>query len=359
MKLSSNIPKPISNTAMQMKLFFSLAALCLWASPTLLGQDWTLVEDFSSLDDWSVMNDNTACAGEDPEGCFRIQEVVTDPATGSGTVGLFRAAPLNMTTNWAAVALRPIDPPVLPEYNGVFTVYFEFAIEDFRQDTVFGTHAGDPTTLLPGTGYVKYGNFSTALRVTTAQGGLLEVRDEEVADYVVISNEALATDTWYKVWLVHKNDNDFSNPEALTFDLYIEGGEWAAQTLVYSGAWYRSTEGAVRNFSVIQTTGDPSATVFGNSGLLLRKLYVDYGGSQGGADAENLSEPGEVVETWGGYTVVIGEDGKKWVDTGSWLGWVNVESAPYVFMLDLGTWAYMAEPAGTASGAWTYLFKGP
>ncbi|NDV61646.1 hypothetical protein G0Q06_04205 [Puniceicoccales bacterium CK1056] len=61
---------------------------------------------------------------------------------------------------------------------------------------------------------------------------------------------------------------------------------------------------------------------------------------------------------WGGHPVVDG-----WVDTGDYLGWLNVEFAAFGFLYSetLGTWIYLLEETYTASqtdtGGWTYLYK--
>jgi hypothetical protein len=53
-------------------------------------------------------------------------------------------------------------------------------------------------------------------------------------------------------------------------------------------------------------------------------------------------------DTWYGYAV--GEEG--WVDTGTWMGWVNVEHDPFIYVLDLAGYLYV--PTAMESGAWVY-----
>ena len=340
------------NTKLPIIALSSMALTSAWMS----AQEWTPIEDFSSVDDWFAYNHNASCEGEDPESCYRVQEVVSDPAGGGGTVGLFRAAPLNQEQNWGPIALRELETPILSDYTGTFTVYYEFAVESLSQDTVFGLSALDSSGLVPG--LVVYGSYATALRISTLNAGLLQIRDEEVGEYVTVSNDAVQSNTWYKVWMVHHNDSDFQgNPDAQTYDVYIEGGEWTEQSLVYEGAWYRNTEANIRSFQVTQATGASASTLYGNSALFLRNLQIDYGGVNGGTDAENLTEPGGDAcpnGDWAGYCL----DANGWAETPHF-GWVApVGDTGWLQSGAFAQFIYSPEAASTGTNsAWFYLIN--
>jgi len=57
---------------------------------------------------------------------------------------------------------------------------------------------------------------------------------------------------------------------------------------------------------------------------------------------------------WGGYPL-SSLDGD--VDTGNWLGWLNINPASYLWSYSLNGWIYMEEPAAEAVGAWAYFYK--
>lgn len=61
--------------------------------------------------------------------------------------------------------------------------------------------------------------------------------------------------------------------------------------------------------------------------------------------AEGGSSP-----AWAGYPIVDG-----WVDTGAMAGLLQVESAPWVYSLDLGKYIYLDETYVGESGAWAYV----
>lgn len=66
---------------------------------------------------------------------------------------------------------------------------------------------------------------------------------------------------------------------------------------------------------------------------------------------------GEIVEpqTWAGFNIDA-ETGN--VDTGDWIGWVNVTYAPWVYHYSMGTWLYLDEAkAATGPGVWAYVLK--
>ena len=73
------------------------------------------------------------------------------------------------------------------------------------------------------------------------------------------------------------------------------------------------------------------------------------------AQGMDLTDPLNPVEvtTWGGYQITNAAGD---VDTGDFLGWINVISAPYIFSYSVG-WIYMEEPAAEATGSWGYVYK--
>lgn len=56
------------------------------------------------------------------------------------------------------------------------------------------------------------------------------------------------------------------------------------------------------------------------------------------------------AETWAGLTVVNDS-----VNTGSWMGWLNVKFSPWVWSYDMKSWVYLPEPSEVPSGAWAFV----
>lgn len=70
------------------------------------------------------------------------------------------------------------------------------------------------------------------------------------------------------------------------------------------------------------------------------------------ADLSIVAEGGSGPATWAGFEIVDG-----WVDTGAFMGSLYVESAPWVYSLDLADYIYLPEEHVGEAGAWSYIFK--
>jgi len=45
-------------------------------------------------------------------------------------------------------------------------------------------------------------------------------------------------------------------------------------------------------------------------------------------------------------------DGNQWVDTGDWLGWMEVSSTPWVWNVRASSWIYVYEDGSSNSSIW-------
>jgi hypothetical protein len=151
---------------------------------------------------------------------------------------------------------------------------------------------------------------------------------------------APALDTWYHTWMV-------IDLEANTYDLYIQGGEYAEQTMVAENMLFKdqpAAPGALTNplthmfvFAIVGNLTSPR----GVDPFYLDDIYIDYSG-------ENLSLPTmSGSSNWMGYPV----NAAGWADTGDWMGWVNVTHEPYVYVYSIGKYIYHS---GEAAG-WSFI----
>ena len=62
--------------------------------------------------------------------------------------------------------------------------------------------------------------------------------------------------------------------------------------------------------------------------------------------------PGVVTGTWAGYDLLDG----RFVDTGTWMGWVSASADPYVYNYSLEGWMYAYPGSQTATGGWFYRY---
>ncbi len=65
------------------------------------------------------------------------------------------------------------------------------------------------------------------------------------------------------------------------------------------------------------------------------------------------------LSTWHGFDVITHMNGTQWVDSGSYLGMVEVSRHPYVYSETLGAWLYAPEDEGlyTEAGAWVRFLR--
>lgn len=90
--------------------------------------------------------------------------------------------------------------------------------------------------------------------------------------------------------------------------------------------------------------GSPSIKVYYIEG------YPDWPASYDNAPTEAF-DPDWL---WGRYEYVdVGPT--RYVDTGSWLGWMDVTLAPWVWHLGTNSWLYMTEPMAAANSGWFYI----
>lgn len=63
------------------------------------------------------------------------------------------------------------------------------------------------------------------------------------------------------------------------------------------------------------------------------------------------------VAMWGDYAIQT-IDGREWVDTANWMGWLEVSfrESGWIYSSSLGHWVYITE-APSASGGWVYVLK--
>ena len=93
--------------------------------------------------------------------------------------------------------------------------------------------------------------------------------------------------------------------------------------------------------------------VSANSGTTLDPVHIDNVAID--VSGENLTVPDTTPAdpTWAGY-LIHDEFGN--VNTGDWLGWVNVKYKPHVYVYSLEKYLYLPEYLVDTEGAWTYAF---
>jgi hypothetical protein len=313
-------------------LLMSLAAFTLTSTA-----DWVLLEDYED--------------GQFPAGYFNLNIepdedtsggnfIVEDPldATNKANLILGDTGEISLNNNYN-IAVFPL-PQEVPE-GTTATFYHRHMKGGYQHDVVWGLTGFPPPNPDFG-GYYLFEELTVAIQYSSRYN--YNARNDTYYMGVDGANARIwppDLETWYHTWMVIDLASN-------TYDLYIQGGTYTEQTMVADNMLFKDTAlapGALTNplthmfvFAIVGNLTNPR----GVDPFYLDDLYLDYSG-------ENLSIPGAAQPpTWLGYPV--SEQG--WVDTGSWLGWVNVTNDPFVWMDKLGKYTHISGDSG-----WVYLPK--
>ena len=169
-----------------------------------------------------------------------------------------------------------------------YTFYTEILVERFPNNHAFGLSNMDAE------GIVKhaYNAFEPTLRVTDKfesngfkNDGALMVKidsDDKYRQYSKVQNyhsgkpaTPLQKSQWYKIWYVVNNSLEADGGQ--TYDVYMQGGEFSEQTLVFKQANFRmKRELPLIYFFATCNTG-PHKSPYGNGGLAYDNIYMSKG----------------------------------------------------------------------------------
>ncbi|MEO1576083.1 MAG: hypothetical protein AAFU65_14150, partial [Pseudomonadota bacterium] len=185
--------------------------------------------------------------------------------------------------NRKAIGFAPL--PAAISVGETSTLYLRFSVESFPNNQSFGL-ANVSDREIPNR---HYDAFEPMIRVTDKfesdgyrNDGALQVlggQDRRYSNIVNpgagVSARPLATDAWYEIWVVVNNAPVAQGGQR--YDVYLRGGEFARQTLVYENAVFRmQREQPVRYFMTICNTG-PKDQPYGNGGVRYDDIYIASG----------------------------------------------------------------------------------
>jgi len=197
----------------------------------------------------------------------------------------------------------------------------------------------------------NFNDFSALMRIEhtvhnfDVYDGTINPDTGKARGYQNVATE-LAMETWYEIWITIDHINS-------AFAVYVRGGpEFPQITKAYpSGdgmAGYRNlTFDPLERFMIITTVGVVS-DVKSKDNFYVDDIYVDTTGY-------NLTSPVAAgYGKWGPWDI-IDADGN--VNTGGWMGYINVALDPYIWSYSLSSWAYVDSATITNGGSWVYVFN--
>jgi hypothetical protein len=242
---------------------------------------WLLVDDFESgLERWTHVDveNNTDPFVPDPQ----IAEIHSDTQTNNHFM-LTKPAADGVVGNRKAIGFMPL--PVAVQAGETYTFYTRFNVEYFPNNQSFGLTSVSASEIPE----YNYDSFEAMIRVTDKtegngykNDGALQVLGGGDMRYSNILNPAtgesadkLQTDEWYEVWYVVNNAPQDAGGQS--YDLYVRGGEFATQQLVFENAQFRMRRTMpLENFMTICNTG-PADGPYGNGGVRYDDIYMTPG----------------------------------------------------------------------------------
>lgn len=248
------------------------------ADPEENKSTWILVDDFESgLGQWMHVDveNETDPFVPDPQ----IAEIHIDAATDNHFM-LRKPAVDGLVGNRKGIGFAPL--PVTVEPGETYTFYTRINVEYFPNNQSFGlTSVG--AAEIP---VLNYESFEPMIRVTDRTDGdgykntgTLQVLGGGESRYSYIINPAtgepanpLQTDEWYEVWYVVNNAPYDEGGQR--YDLYVRGGEFATQQLVFENAVFRVRRAAPLQYFMTTCNTGGKENPYGNGGVRYDDIYM-------------------------------------------------------------------------------------
>jgi hypothetical protein len=255
-----------------------------WTGPyTVVEQGaWVMIDDFESddaLTSWTNIDvqNETDPHVPDPQ----VTVIRSEPGTGNRFM-LRKPAAEGVVGNRKAIGFVPLPKPVA--VGETWTFFTRINVEYFPNNHSFGL-SNVPAADIPRYGYDA---FEPMIRITDKyesdgyknDGTLMVLGGDKAYSKIVHP----ATDTpakplepgqWYELWYVVNNAGLEAGGQR--YDLYVRGGEFASQTLVFEAATFRMQRALpLTLFMAISNTG-PHKAPYGNGGVRYDDIYMAPG----------------------------------------------------------------------------------
>ena len=240
---------------------------------------WQLVDNFerANLSSWEKHDtkNNTSPFVENPQ----VTEILSEQ---SGNRYLIKKPAADGVVG-NRKALSFVKLPTAVNVGETFTFYTRINVEYFPNNHIFGLSDLDPE------GIVEHGYnaFEPSLRITDKaesnglqNDGTLMVKlgkgYANINNYAKgISAEQLKHGQWYEVWYVVNNNTLEQGGQR--YDVYVRGGEFEQQQLVYKDADFRMKREQPLIYFLANCNTGPTDQPYGNGGVLYDDIYMVKG----------------------------------------------------------------------------------
>lgn len=243
--------------------------------------DWLLIDDFeNSLSKWQSVDtqNETKPQVKNPQ----ITVIQSEQANSSTNHYLLKKpAAESIVGNRKALSYTKL--PQAVEVGDTYTFYMRINVAAFPNNHAFGLSNLTPELI----NKHAYDAFEPTLRVTdkTESNGLVNdgaLMVKTDSGYSNIQNyttkqsaKPLQTNTWYDVWYVV--NKAAVSEQGQQYDVYVKGGEFSKQTLVYKNAQFRMKREQPLIYFLANCNTGPIKKPYGNGGLRYDDLYMSKG----------------------------------------------------------------------------------
>lgn len=243
--------------------------------------DWLLIDNFeNSLSDWQSVDTQN----ETKPQVKNPQITVIQPEQTNSSINhylLKKPARDGIVGNRKALSYTKL--PQAVEVGATYTFYMRINVAAFPNNHAFGLSNLSPALI----NKHAYDAFEPTLRVTDktesngfVNDGALMVKTDSgysnIQNYTTKqSAKPLQTNTWYDVWYVV--NNTAASEQGQQYDVYVKGGEFNSQTLVYKNAQFRMKREQPLIYFLANCNTGPIKKPYGNGGLRYDDLYMSEG----------------------------------------------------------------------------------
>jgi hypothetical protein len=314
---------------------------------TASAQAWTLVDDFESYST-GVLDGVFPFATNGGSGEVQILSGI--PGTNGSNAAWFN---YGTVVSGAGDVWFEIDLPEDIPLNGTGTVYFRVWQQGYDLtyiligSKVAAGEQPDNTAI--------WGTMSSIFRYGGADPFAWDARDGSAYQP---SNPSVTPDlqTWYDVWMVMDNSYDDQGTQTGTYQVYVQGPNDSDPVLMSFGSGmttdlaYRSqVEDTIKTLSIAS-----NAFNVGKDPWLIDDIYFTQGACTTNPTMGGTCDGGV---DWCGET----PDDNGWLDSGDFLGNINVSLAPggtgWVYSFELATFVYLTDCPPSSGGAWVYVLN--
>ncbi|MBX2847941.1 MAG: hypothetical protein KTR16_06465 [Acidiferrobacterales bacterium] len=240
---------------------------------------WLLVDDFENNDLSSWFKRDTKNETSPFVEAPQITEIRREESGNHYLVK--KPAREGVVGNRKALSFIKLPNPI--DVGETATLYTRIQVENFPNNHIFGLSNLNPK------GITKhdYNAFEPSLRITDKvesdgfrNDGTLMVKLDD--GYSNIRNYAreqsakpLKEGLWYDVWYVVNNAPHTEKGQR--YDVFLRGGEFTQQTLVYRNADFRMKRNLPLNYFLANCNTGPANKPYGNGGLKYDDIYMAFG----------------------------------------------------------------------------------